>query len=66
MILIIPPSNFIRLDAIFEIHIYIGLLYIILGLIGGSIGFGLSIIMRLELALPGFIACPPLQYNWFN
>ena len=27
------------------------------GLIGGSIGFGLSIILRLELALPGFIAC---------
>ena len=25
------------------------------GLIGGSIGFGLSIILRLELALPGFI-----------
>ena len=24
------------------------------GLIGGSIGFGLSIILRLELALPGF------------
>ena len=33
------------------------------GLIGGSIGFGLSIILRLELALPGFILCPPLQYN---
>ena len=33
------------------------------GLIGGSIGFGLPIIMRLELALPGFIACPSLQYN---
>ena len=25
------------------------------GLIGGSIGFGLPIILRLELALPGFI-----------
>ena len=33
------------------------------GLIGGSIGFGLPIILRLELALPGFIPCPPLQYN---
>ncbi len=44
-------------------HILIGLIYIITGLIGGSIGFGLSIILRLELALPGFILCPPLQYN---
>ena len=33
------------------------------GLIGGSIGFGLSIILRLELALPGFIICSSLQYN---
>ena len=36
------------------------------GLIGGSIGFGLSIILRLELALPGFILCSPLQYNSKN
>ena len=36
---------------------------IIAELIGGSIGFGLSIILRLELALPGFILCSPLQYN---
>ena len=33
------------------------------GLIGGSIGFGLPIILRLELALPGFILCSSLQYN---
>jgi heme/copper-type cytochrome/quinol oxidase subunit 1 len=33
------------------------------GLIGGPIGFGLSIILRLELALPGFIPCSSLQYN---
>jgi len=45
------------------IHIYIGAVYIITGLIGGSIGFGLSIILRLELALPGFILCSSLQYN---
>jgi cytochrome c oxidase subunit 1 len=32
------------------------------GLIGGSIGFGLSIILRLELVLPGFILCSSLQY----
>ena len=44
-------------------HIYIGAVYIISGLIGGSIGFGLSIILRLELALPGFIPCSSLQYN---
>jgi heme/copper-type cytochrome/quinol oxidase subunit 1 len=44
-------------------HIYIGAVYIISGLIGGSIGFGLSIILRLELALPGFILCSSLQYN---
>jgi len=44
-------------------HIYIGFIYIILGILGGSIGFGLSIIIRLELALPGFILCSSLQYN---
>jgi len=33
------------------------------GLIGGSIGFGLSIILRLELALPGFIPSSSLEYN---
>jgi len=37
--------------------------YIIPGLIGGSIGFGLSLILRLELALPGFIISSSLQYN---
>ena len=44
-------------------HIYIGVIYIITGLIGGPIGFGLPIILRLELALPGFIVRPSLQYN---
>jgi heme/copper-type cytochrome/quinol oxidase subunit 1 len=44
-------------------HIYIGGIYIISGLIGGSIGFGLSIISRSELALPGYIICSSLQYN---
>ena len=44
-------------------HIYIGVVYIITGLIGGSIGFGLSIILRLELALPRFIVGSSLQYN---
>jgi len=44
-------------------HIFIGGLYIISGVIGGSFGFGLSIIIRVELALPGFILCSCLQYN---
>ena len=44
-------------------HIFIGANHIVLGLIGGSIGFGLSLVMRLELALPGFVVCSPLQYN---
>jgi heme/copper-type cytochrome/quinol oxidase subunit 1 len=38
-------------------------MYIILGLIGGLIGFTLSLILRLELALPGFIISSSLQYN---
>jgi heme/copper-type cytochrome/quinol oxidase subunit 1 len=33
------------------------------GLVGGSIGLALSIIIRVELALPGFILCSSLQYN---
>jgi hypothetical protein len=37
--------------------------YILSGLIGGSFGFGMSIIIRLELALPGFLICSSLQYN---
>jgi heme/copper-type cytochrome/quinol oxidase subunit 1 len=36
-------------------HIFIGAVYILCGLIGGSFGFGLSIIIRLELALPGYV-----------
>ena len=38
-------------------------MYILSGLIGGSLGFGMSIIIRLELALPGFLICSSLQYN---
>lgn len=38
-------------------------MYIISGLIGGIIGFSPSLILRLELALPGFIICSSLQYN---
>ena len=35
-------------------HCYIGLYHIMSGLIGGSVGYGLPTIIRLELALPGF------------
>lgn len=38
-------------------------MYIISGLIGGIIGFTLSLVIRFELALPGFIICSSLQYN---
>jgi len=44
-------------------HCYIGVLYIISGLIGGSFGYGLPTIIRLELALPGFLIRSSLQYN---
>jgi heme/copper-type cytochrome/quinol oxidase subunit 1 len=44
-------------------HINIGVVYIIGGLIGGSIGLGLSLVIRLELALPGFIVCSSIGYN---
>ena len=47
-------------------HILIGVLYLISGLIGGLIGFTLSLILRLELALPGFIICSSLQYNSYK
>ena len=43
----------INLVIITTNHIYIGAVYIMSGLIGGSIGFGLSIILRLELIRPG-------------
>ena len=35
----------------------------IFGLIGGSLGWGLSIIIRIELGLPGFIICSSFSYN---
>lgn len=44
-------------------HIYIGVIYIIIGLVGGSLGFGLSIIIRLELSLPGFNNISSVNYN---
>ena len=44
-------------------HIFIGLLYMIFGLVGGSLGWGLSIIIRIELGLPGFIICSSFSYN---
>ena len=44
-------------------HIFIGALYILYGIIGGSFGIGLSIIIRVEIALPGFLLCSSIQYN---
>ena len=32
-----------------------GLLHIVIGFIGGSIGLALSILIRLEMALPGYV-----------
>jgi len=55
----------VRLFNLFLItnHIFIGLIYILIGLIGGSIGFGLSVLIRLELTLPGFNITSSLNYN---
>jgi heme/copper-type cytochrome/quinol oxidase subunit 1 len=44
-------------------HVYIGLVYILIGLLGGSIGFALSFLIRLELSLPGFNVSSSLNYN---
>ncbi len=33
------------------------------GIVGGSVGFGLSILLRLELACPGYVLLSSLQYN---
>jgi cytochrome c oxidase subunit 1 len=44
-------------------HIIIGSVYIAVGIIGGSIGFALSMIMRLELGLPGYVLLSANQYN---
>ena len=44
-------------------HLCIGLLHILYGLIGGSIGYSSPIILRIELASPGFILSSSLQYN---
>jgi heme/copper-type cytochrome/quinol oxidase subunit 1 len=41
----------------------IGLMYILCGIIGGTIGFALSIVIRLELSLPSYVLCSSLQYN---
>ena len=44
-------------------HIFIGVMHMLVALIGASPGVGLSIIPRLELALPGLIPSSSLQYN---
>jgi cytochrome c oxidase subunit 1 len=44
-------------------HVFIGIGYILIGLIGGFFGFALSVIIRLELSLPGFNITSSLNYN---
>jgi hypothetical protein len=44
-------------------HMMIGFLYICVGILGGTIGFALSIIIRLELSLPAYVLTSALQYN---
>jgi heme/copper-type cytochrome/quinol oxidase subunit 1 len=44
-------------------HIFIGAVYICCGIIGGSFGIGISIIIRVEIALPGFVVSSSLLYN---
>jgi len=44
-------------------HIWIGLCYIGIGIIGGSLGLGFSLLIRLELSLPGFVLSSSMQYN---
>jgi len=44
-------------------HVFIGVGYILIGLFGGSIGFALSFLIRLELSLPGFNLLSSLNYN---
>ena len=48
---------------LFTNHIFIGVVYVLSGIIGGSFGITLSLVLRLELSLPGFIICSALQYN---
>ncbi|ECF6807921.1 hypothetical protein RT19_25085 [Salmonella enterica subsp. enterica] len=44
-------------------HIFTGAMHMLVALMGASFGVGFSIIPRFELALPGFIPSPSLQYN---
>jgi heme/copper-type cytochrome/quinol oxidase subunit 1 len=43
--------------------VIIGGLYTLLGIIGGFIGFGLSVMIRLELSLIGFYLSSGLSYT---
>jgi heme/copper-type cytochrome/quinol oxidase subunit 1 len=42
---------------------YIGGLYILLGLLGGSMGYGLSVLIRMELSCSGYVLMSWWQYN---
>jgi cytochrome c oxidase subunit 1 len=44
-------------------HILIGYIYLVVGILGGSIGFALSVLIRLELGCTGYVLLSALQYN---
>ena len=44
-------------------HVIIGSLYIISGAIGGSVGLALSLLIRCEVMIIGFVASSAQQYN---
>jgi len=36
---------------------------VLVGIMGGSLGIGMSVVIRLELSLPGYVFVSSLQYN---
>ena len=44
-------------------HVAIGMFYSTAGLAGAGIGYALSLIVRCELSMPGYILCSSSQYN---
>ena len=62
MILSLPPS----LSILFNTnHIFIGVSYILLSVLGGSSGFIFSALLRLELSIPGYAINSILLYSNF-
>ena len=44
-------------------HIFTGIMHMLVALIGASIGVGLSVLLRMELSLPGLILASGKGYN---